>query len=47
MVAEDALVSGDNMMSARGTGTIRAGVVTVSIGTFGMICAFRINQWST
>ena len=43
MLAEDALVSagsGDNMMSASGTGNIRAGVVTVSLGTSGMICAF-------
>ena len=42
-VAEDALVSagsGDNMMSAIGTGNIRAGVVTVSLGTSGTICAF-------
>jgi xylulokinase len=43
MLAEDALVSagrGDNIMGASGTGNIRAGVVTVSLGTFGMICAF-------
>ena len=42
-VADDALVSagsGDNMMSAIGTGNIRAGVVTVSLGTSGTICAF-------
>jgi xylulokinase len=42
-LAEDALVSagsGDNMMSALGTGNIRAGVVTVSLGTSGTICAF-------
>ena len=47
MLAEDALGcagSGDNMMSASGTGNIRIGVVTVSLGTSGMICAFRINQ---
>jgi xylulokinase len=28
------------MMSAIGTGNIRAGVVTVSLGTSGTICAF-------
>ncbi|MEO6971053.1 MAG: FGGY family carbohydrate kinase [Chthoniobacterales bacterium] len=42
-LAEDVLVSagsGDNMMSAIGTGNIRAGVVTVSLGTSGTICAF-------
>ena len=42
-IAEDALVSaggGDNMMGAIGTGNIRAGVVTVSLGTSGTICAF-------
>ena len=42
-VADDALVSagsGDNMMSAIGTGNIRPGVVTVSLGTSGTICAF-------
>lgn len=42
-LAEDALVSagsGDNMMSAIGTGNIRPGVVTVSLGTSGTICAF-------
>jgi xylulokinase len=42
-LADDALVSagsGDNMMSAIGTGNIRAGVVTVSLGTSGTICAF-------
>ena len=42
-LAEDALVSagsGDNMMSAIGTGNIRAGVMTVSLGTSGTICAF-------
>ncbi len=42
-MAEDALVSagsGDNMMSAIGTGNIRPGVVTVSLGTSGTICAF-------
>ena len=42
-VADDALVSaggGDNMMSAIGTGNIRSGVVTVSLGTSGTICAF-------
>jgi xylulokinase len=40
---DDALVSagsGDNMMSAIGTGNIRGGVVTVSLGTSGTICAF-------
>ena len=45
MLAEDALDcagSGDNMMSASGTGNIRIGVATVSLGTSGMICAFRI-----
>jgi xylulokinase len=31
---------GDNMISAIGTGNIRAGVVTVSFGTSGTICAF-------
>jgi len=42
-LAEDALVSagsGDNMMSAIGTGNIRPSVVTVSLGTSGTICAF-------
>jgi len=42
-LADDALVSagsGDNMMSAIGTGNIRAGVITVSLGTSGTICAF-------
>ncbi len=42
-LAPDALVSagsGDNMMSAIGTGNIRPGVVTVSLGTSGTICAF-------
>lgn len=42
-LADDALVSagsGDNMMSAIGTGNIRPGVVTVSLGTSGTICAF-------
>ena len=42
-IAHDALVSaggGDNMMSAIGTGNIRAGVVTVSLGTSGTIFAF-------
>jgi xylulokinase len=42
-LADDALVSagsGDNMMSALGTGNIRAGVLTVSLGTSGTICAF-------
>jgi len=42
-LAGDALVSagsGDNMMSAIGTGNIRAGVVTVSLGTSGTVCAF-------
>ncbi len=42
-LAEDALVSaggGDNMMAAIGTGNIRAGVVTVSLGTSGTISAF-------
>ncbi len=42
-LAEDALVSagsGDNMMSAIGTGNIRQGMVTVSLGTSGTICAF-------
>ncbi|HSU85683.1 MAG TPA: xylulokinase [Chthoniobacterales bacterium] len=40
---DDTLVSagsGDNMMSAIGTGNIRPGVVTVSLGTSGTICAF-------
>ncbi len=40
---DDALVSaggGDNMMSAIGTGNIRPGVITVSLGTSGTICAF-------
>ena len=43
MLAEDALVSagsGDNMMRAIGTGNIRAGVVTVSLDTSGIIRAF-------
>jgi len=42
-LSEDALVSagsGDNMMSAIGTGNIRTGVMTVSLGTSGTICAF-------
>ena len=42
-IAEDALVSagsGDNMMSAIGTGNIRPGLVTVSLGTSGTIFAF-------
>ncbi len=42
-LADDALVSaggGDNMMSAIGTGNIKPGVVTVSLGTSGTICAF-------
>jgi xylulokinase len=42
-LADDALVSagsGDNMMGAIGTGNIRPGVVTVSLGTSGAICAF-------
>jgi xylulokinase len=42
-LAEDAIVSagsGDNMMSAIGTGNIRPGLVTVSLGTSGTICAF-------
>lgn len=42
-LSEDALVSagsGDNMMSAIGTGNIHAGVLTVSLGTSGTICAF-------
>src|SRR5262249_44288487 len=42
-LTEDALVSagsGDNMMSAIGTGNIDPGVVTVSLGTSGTICAF-------
>ncbi len=42
-LADDVLVSagsGDNMMSAIGTGNIRPGVVTVSLGTSGTICAF-------
>ena len=42
-LSDDALVSagsGDNMMSAIGTGNIRAGVMTVSLGTSGTICAF-------
>ena len=43
MLAEDALVgagSGDNTMRAIGTGKIPAGVVTVSLDTSGMTCAF-------
>jgi xylulokinase len=42
-LAEDALVSagsGDNMMSAIGTGNIRPGIATVSLGSSGTICAF-------
>ena len=42
-LADDVLVSagsGDNMMSAIGTGNIRSGAVTVSLGTSGTICAF-------
>ncbi|MEO7166164.1 MAG: xylulokinase [Chthoniobacterales bacterium] len=42
-LADDALVSagsGDNMMGAIGTGNIRPGIVTVSLGTSGTICAF-------
>jgi xylulokinase len=42
-LADDALVSagsGDNMLSAIGTGNIRAGLVTVSLGTSGTICAY-------
>ncbi|MGH8092088.1 MAG: xylulokinase [Chthoniobacterales bacterium] len=42
-LADDALVSagsGDNMMRAIGTGNIHSGVVTVSLGTSGTICAF-------
>jgi xylulokinase len=42
-LAEDALVgagSGDNMMSAIGTGNIRPGVMTASLGTSGTLCAF-------
>ncbi len=42
-LADDALVSagsGDNMMSALGTGNIHPGVVTVSLGTSGTIFAF-------
>ncbi|HEX4668234.1 MAG TPA: xylulokinase [Chthoniobacterales bacterium] len=42
-LADDALVSagsGDNMLSAIGTGNIRAGVVTISLGTSGTICAY-------
>ncbi len=42
-LGDDALVSagsGDNMMSAIGTGNIRPGVLTVSLGTSGTICAF-------
>jgi xylulokinase len=42
-LAEDALVSagsGDNMMSAIGTGNIRPGMMTMSLGTSGTICAF-------
>ncbi len=42
-LAEDTLVSagsGDNMMSAIGTGNIRPGVLTVSLGTSGTIYAF-------
>ena len=42
-LADDALVcagSGDNMMSAIGTANIRPGVVTVSLGTSGTICAY-------
>lgn len=42
-LAEDVIVSagsGDNMMSAIGTGNIAPGIVTVSLGTSGTICAF-------
>jgi xylulokinase len=42
-VAEDAIVSsgsGDNMMSAIGTGNIRPGLATVSLGTSGTISGF-------
>jgi xylulokinase len=42
-VADDALVSagsGDNMMSAIGTGNIRPGIVTVSLGTLGIVFSF-------
>lgn len=42
-LADDALVSagsGDNMMSAIGTGNVRAGLVTVSLGTSGTVCAY-------
>ena len=40
---DDVLVSagsGDNMMSAIGTGNIRPGIVTMSLGSSGTICAF-------
>lgn len=42
-LADDALVSagsGDNMMSAIGTGNIRPGLMTASLGTSGTLCAF-------
>jgi xylulokinase len=42
-VADDALVSagsGDNMTSAIGTGNIRPGIVTISLGTSGTIFSF-------
>jgi xylulokinase len=42
-LTDDVLVSagsGDNMMSAIGTGNIETGVVTLSLGTSGTICAF-------
>ena len=42
-LADDALVSagsGENMLGALGTGNIRSGLVTVSLGTSGTICAY-------
>jgi xylulokinase len=42
-LSDDVLVSsgsGDNMMSAIGTGNIRPGIVTMSLGSSGTICAF-------
>ncbi|MBS9404508.1 xylulokinase [Halomonas sp. TRM85114] len=42
-LADDVLVSsggGDNMLGAIGTGNIRPGLVTMSLGTSGTVCAF-------
>jgi xylulokinase len=42
-LAEDVLVSsggGDNMLGAIGTGNIRPGLVTLSLGTSGTVCAY-------